>query len=96
MKKIGKYNKIIKTSDLLFNRSIEIIYDYRYCEIFQKLKDLISFNLKGVVIKEKCTDDLTFEIYDCLQNKILIKKKNEEFRADDLFKEMFEKIKQNG
>ncbi|KOB85760.1 hypothetical protein PFDG_01252 [Plasmodium falciparum Dd2] len=47
MKKIGKYNKIIKTSDLLFNRSIEIIYDYRYCEIFQKLKDLISFNLKG-------------------------------------------------
>ncbi|SOV74622.1 conserved Plasmodium protein, unknown function [Plasmodium sp. gorilla clade G3] len=96
MKKIGKYNKIIKTSDLLFNRSIEIIYDYRYCEIFQKLKDLISFNLKGVVIKEKCTDDLTFEIYDCLQNKILIKKKNEEFHADDLFKEMFEKIKQNG
>ncbi|SOV12436.1 conserved Plasmodium protein, unknown function [Plasmodium sp. gorilla clade G2] len=96
MKKIGKYNKIIKTSDLLFNRNIEIIYDYRYCDIFQKLKDLISFNLKGVVIKEKCTDDLTFEIYDCLQNKILIKKKNEEFQADDLFKEMFEKIKQNG
>ncbi|CRG93662.1 conserved Plasmodium protein, unknown function [Plasmodium gallinaceum] len=93
MKRIGSYSKIIKNNDFLFNRDIEILYDYRYCSIFEKLKDIISFYLKGIVIKEKCTNDLCFEIYDCLQNKVLIKRKNEELEAEELFKEMLEKMK---
>ncbi|WBY54508.1 hypothetical protein Py17XNL_000104744 [Plasmodium yoelii yoelii] len=77
MKKIGQYSKIKPTSQTVFNRDIEVVYDYRYCDIFENLKDIISLNLRGITIREKCTDNLIFEIYDSLQNKTLIKKKNE-------------------
>lgn len=33
--------------------------------------------IPGITIREKCTDNMAFEIYDTLQNKTLIKKKNE-------------------
>lgn len=31
--------------------------------------------IPGITIREKCTDNMAFEIYDTLQNKTLIKKK---------------------
>lgn len=47
MKKIGRYSKIKPTSEIIFNRDIEVVYDYRYCDIFENLKDIISLNLRG-------------------------------------------------
>ncbi|VWU48131.1 conserved protein, unknown function [Hepatocystis sp. ex Piliocolobus tephrosceles] len=95
MKKIGRYSKIKKISPLIFNRDIEITYDYQYYSIFAQLKDMITLGLKGIVIRERCTDDMTFEVYDCLQNKTLIKKQKEEFTADDVFKEIVIKIQES-
>ncbi|CXH81657.1 conserved Plasmodium protein, unknown function [Plasmodium berghei] len=92
MKKIGRYSKIKPTSEIIFNRDIEVVYDYRYCDIFENLKDIISLNLRGITIREKCTDNMAFEIYDTLQNKTLIKKKNEEFVAEEIFKELIDKL----
>lgn len=97
MKKVGKYSKIIPCNDInneiIFNREIEILYDHRYCSIFEKLKDIISSCLKGITIKSQCTDNFCFEIYDCLENKILINKKGDDLKAETLFKELIEKIK---
>ncbi|GAW81939.1 hypothetical protein, conserved [Plasmodium gonderi] len=95
MKKIGRYSKIQKNHSYMFNRDIEIIYDYRYAPIFIKLKDIILFSLRGITIREKCTDDFSFEVYDCLQNRTLVKRKNEELVAENLFKEIIQKMQQN-
>ncbi|KJP88946.1 hypothetical protein AK88_01440 [Plasmodium fragile] len=95
MKKFGKYKKIEVSDNHLFNRDVEIIYDHRYAETFVKLKDIISANLEGVTIRERCTDDASFEVYDCLRNITLIKKKNQELEAEGLFREMVQKMQQD-
>ncbi|SCO93294.1 conserved Plasmodium protein, unknown function [Plasmodium malariae] len=96
MKKMGSYSEIRKNNNFLFNRDIEIVYDPRYTSVFVKLKDIISLNLKGLTIREKCSEGLSFEIYDCLQNKILIMRKNEDIEAEEIFKEMLDKLLQSG
>ncbi|SBT38968.1 conserved Plasmodium protein, unknown function [Plasmodium ovale wallikeri] len=95
MKKIGRYCKVSKSNNFVLNRDIEIVYDYRYCSVFIKLKDMISLNLGGVTIRERCTDDMTFQVYDCLQNITLIKRKNEDLLAEDLFREMVKGMQQS-
>ncbi|EUD66349.1 hypothetical protein C922_03265 [Plasmodium inui San Antonio 1] len=77
MKKIGQYKKVETSNSHLFNRDVEVVYDYRYADTFVKLKDIISDNLEGITIRERCTDDASFEVYDCLRNITLIKKKNQ-------------------
>ncbi|KMZ79372.1 hypothetical protein PVIIG_04048 [Plasmodium vivax India VII] len=95
MKKIGKYQKVEANDSRPFNRDVEVLYDHRYADTFVKLKELISAHLGGVTIRERCTDDASFEVYDCLRNRTLLKKKNQELEAEGLFHEMVQKMQQD-